>query len=151
MKRLILPIIVLLLCSACTGEVGRIAPNFTVDDDVEIRYMQNEYTAHVKTGKAGELTAVIKSPKTLKGITVTCSESRVTVGCGELKFEAGGGYIPFSTLYKTLKSAEASEPVSVRTDGEKTVYKYDGFTVEADAETHKIEHIDTDKCVYEMR
>ena len=152
MKRIVLPILLLLLLfSSCAGESKRAYPNCIIDDSVRIRYMQCDFTAHIKTEQTGKLTALIENPDTIKGITVVCDEDGMTVKCGDLEIEPNGGYLPFSMLYEVLKTANASEPVSVKENGEKIIFQYDDFSIETDSETKKIEHIDAKNCVYEMR
>ena len=152
MKKLILPLLFILILPSCSlTEKAEILPDFSVNGYFTVKYMQSEYGAEIKTDENGNLTADIQSPENLKGISVVCTQNGVLAKCGELEISSTDGYYPFSELYKALSSAKNSEPVSVTEKENGFAFSYpDGCAFTTD-ESGTIKYIFTPLCEYVKR
>ena len=151
MKRIVLPLIFILMFSACASETEIAEPDFVLNTEMCIRYAGSEYKAQASTDNSGELKIKVTEPDTIDGISVVCSENGTEITCGELSVKSEKGFYVFTKLYKTLNNAKNSEPISKENAGETNIFKYNGFSIETDVSTNRIKKIVTSDCIYEMR
>lgn len=155
MKKIILPFILIFVLSACgTSDESR-RPDFCINSAVDIEYLQGSFSADVKTDASGSMAITVSSPESLRGITVLCSSDDISVQYGTLKLQCTNGYVPFTQLYKLVSFARNSVPDSVESKDSERVFRYsndgDEYVFTADAETDRINKIETPECVYMMR
>lgn len=156
MKKLLLPLVlILLLCSCNTKAPKNERPDFNINSRVSIEYMQGNLTADVATASDGTVTMVINSPENLRGITVECGTEEIAVRYGELKLQCTDGYFPLTELYKTVSFAKNSVPDVINAEGEKYIFEYsngnDKYVFTTDNQKNTIQRIETPLCVYTIK
>ena len=156
MKKLFLPLIILLSFSACGKmQADAIKPNLCIDSAFSVSFMQSAYSADIKTDENGNLTAVITKPDNLKGLSFCCTPDGMTVKCGEIETRCTDGYYPFSELYAVLNFAKNNGPVSTNEKGSETELVYingkEKYFITVETQTGTIKRIQTPMGEYVRR
>ncbi|MCQ2484425.1 MAG: hypothetical protein MJ168_03715 [Clostridia bacterium] len=156
MKKLLLPIALLLLLSSCNGKVPKNErPDFRINSSVNMQYMQGDFSADVNTASDGTMSMRITAPEILKGITVVCGAEDISVHYGDLKLQCNDGYLPFTQLYKTVSFAKNSVPNAITTHDGEYIFEYSNgenkYVFVTDNQKNSIKRIETPVCVYNLR
>lgn len=113
MKKLLLPLILILMLSSCAPRTVDVVPDFNLNTAMSVHYLDGDYVFNTKTAENGRVTMEITEPEILRGITLDCSADGIFARCGDVSVGADNGYLPFSNLYKVLCFAKGSVPNAV--------------------------------------
>lgn len=154
MKKLFLPFLIIFMLSSCTPVITEsVSPDFSLNLNVTVNYMQNEYTFNAVTDDSGTLTMSILKPENLQGIKIICNAQAITAVCDDVKIECADGYYPFTTFYKVLNFAKNTEPTSEVKGKDENTFEYvsgkEKYTFVTDS-TGRIKQINTPTGRYKM-
>ncbi len=157
MKRIFVPVILMLLFSSCSVRNEQVSYPLLLSGSVILTCNDSFFEANVSYTEIGQMKLEITQPDELRGIILDCNSENFTVTKDEMSLEYDKDFansVPMLQLYTILENINLMKPEFVLVGEElcakATVNEID-YEVRLDSADKMLKSIQTNNCLFEFK